>query len=78
MYKSFFGLRALPFGSSPDPRFLFLRPQIRESLGLELDLVQHPFTISPSAMQGLMEHSLPANVSNAFTPIADSQKERGI
>lgn len=32
MYKSFFGLRALPFGTSPDPRFLFLRPQIREAL----------------------------------------------
>jgi len=32
MYKSFFGLRALPFGASPDPRFLFLRPQIREAI----------------------------------------------
>jgi type II secretory pathway predicted ATPase ExeA len=32
MYKSFFGLRAQPFGSSPDPRFLFLRPRIRETL----------------------------------------------
>ncbi|MGC9158357.1 MAG: ExeA family protein [Terracidiphilus sp.] len=32
MYRSFFGLRALPFGASPDPRFLFLRPQIRETL----------------------------------------------
>jgi type II secretory pathway predicted ATPase ExeA len=32
MYKSFFGLRALPFGASPDPRFLFLRPQIQEAL----------------------------------------------
>ena len=32
MYKSFFGLRALPFGASPDPRFLFLRPRIREAL----------------------------------------------
>jgi type II secretory pathway predicted ATPase ExeA len=32
MYKSFFGLRVLPFGASPDPRFLFLRPQIREAL----------------------------------------------
>ena len=51
---------------------------IVEAVGLELDLVQHPFTISPSAMQGLMEHSLPANVSNAFTPIADLQKERGL
>jgi general secretion pathway protein A len=51
---------------------------IVEAVGLELDLVQHPFMISPSAMQGLMEHTLQANVSNAFTPIADSQKERGI
>jgi type II secretory pathway predicted ATPase ExeA len=32
MYKSFFGLRAHPFGASPDPRFLFLRPQIQEAL----------------------------------------------
>jgi type II secretory pathway predicted ATPase ExeA len=32
MYKTFFGLRVLPFGASPDPRFLFLRPQIREAL----------------------------------------------
>jgi type II secretory pathway predicted ATPase ExeA len=32
MYKSFFGLCAYPFGASPDPRFLFLRPRIRETL----------------------------------------------
>lgn len=32
MYKSFFKLRFLPFGSSPDPRFLYLMPQIRETL----------------------------------------------
>jgi type II secretory pathway predicted ATPase ExeA len=32
MYKSFFGLRALPFRASPDPQFLFLRPRIRETL----------------------------------------------
>jgi type II secretory pathway predicted ATPase ExeA len=32
MYKSFFGLRVLPFGASPDPRFLYMMPQIRESL----------------------------------------------
>lgn len=32
MYRSFFGLRVAPFGSSPDPRFLYLMPQIRESL----------------------------------------------
>jgi type II secretory pathway predicted ATPase ExeA len=32
MYKPFFGLRALPFVASPDPRFLFKTPQIREAL----------------------------------------------
>jgi type II secretory pathway predicted ATPase ExeA len=32
MYKTYFGLRAQPFGATPDPRFLFLRPQIREAL----------------------------------------------
>jgi type II secretory pathway predicted ATPase ExeA len=32
MYKSFFGLRVLPFGTSPDPRFLYMMPQIREAL----------------------------------------------
>ena len=32
MYKSFFGLRALPFSASPDPRFLYMMPQIREAL----------------------------------------------
>jgi type II secretory pathway predicted ATPase ExeA len=32
MYKSFFGLRILPFGASPDPRFLCMMPQIREAL----------------------------------------------
>lgn len=32
MYRSFFGLNALPFASSPDPRFLYMMPQIREAL----------------------------------------------
>jgi len=32
MYRSFFGLRELPFGSNPDPRFLYMMPQIRETL----------------------------------------------
>ena len=32
MYESFFGLRAHPFGSSPDPRFLYVMPHIRETL----------------------------------------------
>ena len=32
MYKSFFSIRAYPFGSSPDPRFLYVMPQIQETL----------------------------------------------
>ena len=32
MYRSFFHIDALPFGSSPDPRFLYVMPQIRETL----------------------------------------------
>jgi type II secretory pathway predicted ATPase ExeA len=32
MYRNFFGLRALPFGSSPDPRFLYMMPWTREAL----------------------------------------------
>jgi general secretion pathway protein A len=32
MYRSFFDLRALPFEASPDPRFLYLMPQVREAL----------------------------------------------
>jgi type II secretory pathway predicted ATPase ExeA len=32
MYEKHFGLRASPFGTSPDPRFLCMLPQIRETL----------------------------------------------
>ena len=32
MYKNYFELRALPFEASPDPRFLYLMPQVREAL----------------------------------------------
>ena len=32
MYKGFFKLHANPFGSSPDPRFLYMMPHTREAL----------------------------------------------
>lgn len=32
MYKSFFDLRDFPFGSSPDPRYLYMMPRTREAL----------------------------------------------
>jgi len=36
MYKEFFNLKSDPFGSSPDPRFLYMMPHTREALaGLE-------------------------------------------
>jgi general secretion pathway protein A len=39
MYKSFFHLQSNPFGSSPDPRFLYMMPHTREALaGLEFGI----------------------------------------
>jgi len=32
MYRHFFGINELPFGASPDPRFLYMMPQIQEAL----------------------------------------------
>src|SRR5438067_6832084 len=32
MYKSFFKLQTSPFGTSPDPRFLYMMPHTREAL----------------------------------------------
>lgn len=32
MYRSFFGLKESPFNVNPDPRFLYLTPQVEESL----------------------------------------------
>jgi general secretion pathway protein A len=32
MYKNFFGLRENPFNVNPDPRFLYMTPQIQEAL----------------------------------------------
>src|SRR5580698_589337 len=36
MYNTFFKLQSSPFGTSPDPRFLYMMPHTREALaGLE-------------------------------------------
>ena len=32
MYKAFYKLTANPFGTSPDPRFLYMMPHTREAL----------------------------------------------
>src|SRR5664279_1748555 len=31
MYKNFFGLRENPFNNNPDPRFLYVTPQVQEA-----------------------------------------------
>jgi type II secretory pathway predicted ATPase ExeA len=42
MYKSFFNLKTNPFGSSPDPRFLYMMPHTREALAtLEYGISAH-------------------------------------
>ena len=54
---------------------------IVESVGLELDLVQHPFKISFTAMQKLTEPTPQTNKSNTIQPTvdcADSVEEREI
>ncbi len=32
MYNTFFKLQSSPFGTSPDPRFLYMMPHTREAL----------------------------------------------
>jgi hypothetical protein len=52
---------------------------IVESVGLELDLVEHPFTISFPAMEALMNRTSQANIFNAIAPgegSAENPKER--
>ena len=45
---------------------------IVESVSVELDLAQQPFVISPMAMSGLAEDSLPTVISSAINPVANS------
>jgi hypothetical protein len=45
---------------------------IVESVALELDIVQHPFTISYSAMQALMRRTPQTNMENSITTAANS------
>ena len=42
MYKSFYQLQSNPFGTSPDPRFLYMMPHTREALAcLEYGISAH-------------------------------------
>ena len=47
MYRKFFNLQTSPFGTSPDPRFLYMMPHTREALaGLEYGISERKgFTV---------------------------------
>ena len=47
-------------------------PRIVESVCTELDLDQQPFVISPMALSGFPEDSLPTAISSSHQPVADS------
>ncbi len=47
-------------------------PRIVESVSQELDLEQQPFVISPMALSGTPEDSLPTAFSSAINPVTDS------
>src|ERR1035441_7928728 len=68
MYRSFFGLRALPFGASPDPRFLFLRPQIREALAcLQYGIASRKGFVVMTGEVGTGKTTLLKTVLSSFT-----------
>jgi type II secretory pathway predicted ATPase ExeA len=45
---------------------------IVESVSVELDLTQQPFVISPMAMSGLSENTLPTVLSSTINPVTNS------
>ena len=45
--------------------------RIVESVGVELELAQQPFVISPAVMSGLSEDSLPSAISSPINPVAE-------
>jgi hypothetical protein len=55
--------------------------RIVESVSMELDLDPQPFVISPMALSGMPEDTLPTAISSIINPAvdsADSLKEREI
>jgi hypothetical protein len=86
MYRTFFGLRATPFGPSPDPRFLCMTPQIREALArlkysiatrngsvcIDLDLDRQPLSIYLGAPLKATNKPVPVALSSAARLHAES------
>jgi general secretion pathway protein A len=67
MYRSFFGLRTLPFGASPDPRFLYMTPQIRESLAcLQYGIAARKGFVVMTGEVGTGKTTLLKSVLNSF------------
>ena len=69
MYKSFFNLKSDPFGSSPDPRFLYMMPHTREALaGLEYGISARKGFIVLTGEVGTGKTTLLRRALAAFDP----------
>lgn len=67
MYKAFFGLRAQPFGASPDPRFLYMMPQIWEALaGLQYGIASRKGFVVLTGEVGTGKTTLLKTVLSSF------------
>jgi len=68
MYKSFFGLRTLPFRANPDPRFLCMMPQIREALAcLQYGIAERKGFVVMTGEVGTGKTTLLQTVLNTFS-----------
>src|SRR4051794_38636270 len=68
MYRHFFGLSVPPFEMSPDPRFLFIMPQIRESLAcLQYGIANKKGFVVLTGEVGTGKTTLLKTVLNTFT-----------
>jgi type II secretory pathway predicted ATPase ExeA len=69
MYKSFFQLKSNPFGSSPDPRFMYMMPHTREALaGLEFGISTRKGFIVLTGEVGTGKTTLLRRALSSFDP----------
>jgi general secretion pathway protein A len=69
MYRSFFNLQSLPFGSSPDPRFLCKMPHIREALAcLQYGITARKGFVVMTGEVGTGKTTLLKTVLSTFAP----------
>ncbi len=72
MYEAHFGLNELPFRISPDPRFLYLSPQHKETLSKSLYMVQNK--IGPLYVTGPIGSGKTTVARTIYQKLADMPK----